>query len=220
MGFCLLANGALAVEAALADGLAERIAVLDWDVHHGNGTEAVFYERGDVLTVSIHQERNFPLDTGAFSDRGGGAGEGANLNVPLPPGAGHETWLLALERLALRAIEAFCPDAVLVACGYDASAFDPLGRMLATAETFGAMTAAVRDLAARVCGGRLVLMHEGGYSETHVPFCGHAAIEALTGTAIRAPDPFAETLLARQPGPAHRRMCEDMIAEMAEALAF
>jgi acetoin utilization deacetylase AcuC-like enzyme len=220
MGFCLLANGALAVEAALAEGLAGRIAVLDWDVHHGNGTEAIFHRRGEVLTVSLHQERNFPLDTGAFADRGEGPGAGANLNVPLPPGAGHETWLLALDRLALPAIEAFRPDAVVVACGYDASLIDPLGRMMATAETFRAMTERTRALAERACGGRLVLMHEGGYAESYVPFCGHAALEALTGSATRAPDPYAATFEARQPGAAHRRFCAALIEEMAEAIGL
>lgn len=87
-GFCLLANIAIAIEAARAAGLAKRFAVLDWDVHHGNGTEAIFYDRADVLTVSLHQDRNYPMDTGAFVDRGTGAGEGYNLNIPLPPAPG------------------------------------------------------------------------------------------------------------------------------------
>jgi acetoin utilization deacetylase AcuC-like enzyme len=91
-GFCLLNNIAIAVEAAMADGLSARVAVLDWDVHHGNGTEAIFYDRDDVLTISIHQERNYPQDSGDFEDRGSDAGEGYNLNIPLPPGAGHVTY--------------------------------------------------------------------------------------------------------------------------------
>ena len=92
-GFCLLANIAIAIESALADGLCKRVAVVDWDVHHGNGTEAIFYNRADVLTLSIHQDRNYPLDTGAATDRGEGAGEGFNMNIPLPAGAGHATYL-------------------------------------------------------------------------------------------------------------------------------
>jgi acetoin utilization deacetylase AcuC-like enzyme len=87
-GFCLLNNIAIAVEAAMAEGLSQRVAVIDWDVHHGNGTEAIFYDRDDVLTISIHQERNYPQDSGDFEDRGSDAGEGYNLNIPLPPGAG------------------------------------------------------------------------------------------------------------------------------------
>ncbi len=217
-GFCLLANAAIAVEAALAEGKAKRIAVLDWDVHHGNGTEAIFYDRDDVLTVSIHQERNYPLDTGDFSAHGNGAGEGYNLNVPLPPGAGHSTWLQAIERLALPAIRAFEPDAIVVACGYDASAWDPLGRMLCSVETFRAMTAMTMALANEVCDGRLAMVHEGGYSEVYVPFCGHAVIAQMAGSSINAPDPFAEAIAKRQPGPLFETWAESLIADMAAAL--
>ncbi len=88
-GFCLLNNIAVAIRAAQAGGLARRVAVVDWDVHHGNGTEAIFWDDADVLTISLHQERNYPLDTGGVEARGGGAGLGSNLNLPLPPGCGH-----------------------------------------------------------------------------------------------------------------------------------
>ena len=198
-GFCLLANLAIAIRAARAFGLTERVAVLDWDVHHGNGTEAIFYNDPDVLTISIHQERNYPLDTGDARDRGEGAGEGANMNIPLPPGAGHATYVEAMERLALPAIRAFRPDVIVVACGFDAAAFDPLARMLATAETFRMMTAMTRGLADEICEGRLMMAHEGGYSEAYVPFCGHAVLEEMSGAAAHAPDPMAETLEKRQP---------------------
>ncbi|MEM1429654.1 MAG: class II histone deacetylase [Pseudomonadota bacterium] len=205
MGFCLLANAAIAVEGVLAEGRAARIAVVDWDVHHGNGTEAIFYARPDVLTISLHQERNFPLDTGAASARGEGPGRGANLNVPLPPGTGHSGFLAAWDRFVGPALQAFGPDVIVVACGFDASAFDPLSRTMATAETFRALTLRARGAAEALCGGKLVLVHEGGYSEAHVPFCGHATIEALTDTPptdpCAAPDPMAATLDARQPGP-------------------
>ncbi len=217
-GFCLLANAAIAVEAALAEGKAKRIAVLDWDVHHGNGTEAIFYDRDDVLTISLHQERNYPLDTGDFSAHGSGAGEGHNLNVPLPPGAGHKTWLQALERLALPTIRAFQPDAIVVACGYDASAWDPLGRMMCSAETFRAMTSMTMELANDVCGGRLAMVHEGGYSEVYVPFCGHAVLAQMAGSSIDAPDPFAEAISKRQPGPLFETWAEGLISDMAAAL--
>jgi acetoin utilization deacetylase AcuC-like enzyme len=217
-GFCLLANIAIAIEAAFAEGHAGRIAVLDWDVHHGNGTEAIFYDRAEVLTVSIHQDRNYPMDTGAFADRGRGAGEGFNLNIPLPPGTGHRGYLEAMERLALPAIRAFRPEAIVVACGFDASAVDPLGRMLASAETFRAMTRAVMALAGDICGGRLVLVHEGGYSEVHVPFCGHAVLEELSGSRVTAPDPLGETIALRQPSAAFDAFVSGQIAEMAAAL--
>jgi len=218
-GFCLLANIAIAVEAALAEGKADRVAVLDWDVHHGNGTEAIFYGRGDVLTVSLHQERNFPMDTGDFAQRGDGPGTGCNLNIPLPPGTGHHGYIEAMERLALPAIRAFRPDVIVVACGYDASAVDPLGRMLLSADSFRQMTRMTKDLARDVCAARLVLVHEGGYSEVHVPFCGHAVIEELSGSPVTAADPLGDTIDRRQPGPAFDAFVSGLIGEMAAALA-
>ncbi|NNE79256.1 MAG: class II histone deacetylase [Silicimonas sp.] len=217
-GFCLLANVAIAVEAALAEGRVEKVAVLDWDVHHGNGTEAIFYDRADVLTVSIHQDRNYPVDTGAFSDRGQDDGEGANLNLPLPPGTGHKGYLAALNRLAIPAIRAFQPDLVVIACGFDAAAFDPLGRMLASVQTFRDMTRDVMNLADDICGGRLAMAHEGGYSETYVPFCGHAVLAQMSGSAIDAPDLFAETLEKRQPDARFDAYLDKVIDDMAEAL--
>lgn len=199
-GFCLLANIAIAIEAAQSKGHAQRVVVLDWDVHHGNGTEAIYYDRDDVLTVSLHQEGNYPLDTGAVSDRGRGAGEGYNINLPLPAGTGHTGYLHAMDSVVLPRIAAFQPDLIIVACGFDASAIDPLARMLATAETFRQMTLRIKAAAEAHCEGRLVLVHEGGYSEVYVPFCGHATIEALSGSKITAPDPMAVALNTRQPG--------------------
>lgn len=217
-GFCLLNNIAIAIEAARSAGLAKRFAVLDWDVHHGNGTEAIFYDRDDVLTVSLHQERNYPLDTGQTRDRGRGAGLGYNLNIPLPPGTGHAGYLAALDRLALPAIAHFSPDIVIVACGFDAALNDPLGRMLATAQTFADMTDRLLALTATLCQGRLVLVHEGGYSETYVPFCGHAVLERLSGSDIRAPDPFADTFAQRQPDARFDAFLNDWLDQIAADL--
>ena len=198
-GFCLLANIAIAIRAAQAAGLTKRIAVVDWDVHHGNGTEAIFYDDADVLTISLHQDRNYPMDTGAAADRGRGAGLGANINVPLPPGTGHKGYLSAMDRIVIPALHRFRPDLIIVACGFDAAAIDPLGRMLATADTFRQMTRQMMAAAKSLCDGRLVLAHEGGYSEVYVPFCGHAVLEELSGSKVTAPDPFAETFALRQP---------------------
>lgn len=217
-GFCLLANIAIAIEEAQSKGRAKRVVVLDWDVHHGNGTEAIYYDRDDVLTISIHQEGNYPLDTGAFADRGRGAGEGFNLNLPLPAGAGHTAYLHVMDRIVLPQIEAFAPDLIIVACGFDASAIDPLARMLATAQTFREMTKRVKDAAERLCDGRLVLVHEGGYSEAYVPFCGHATLEALSGSTITAPDPLAEALNIRQPNPRFDAFLKGEIDRLAQEL--
>ena len=198
-GFCLLNNIAIAIRAAQAGGLVRRVAVVDWDVHHGNGTEAIFYDDPDVLTISLHQDRNYPLDTGGVEATGAGAGQGFNLNLPLPPGTGHKGYLHAMERVVLPALDRFKPEAIIVACGFDAAAVDPLGRMLCTADTFRQLTKAVMDAADRLCDGRLLLVHEGGYSEVYVPFCGHAVLEELSGAPVHAPDPLAGTLDKRQP---------------------
>lgn len=217
-GFCLLANIAIAIEEAQSKGMAKRVVVLDWDVHHGNGTEAIYYTRDDVLTISLHQEGNYPLDTGDFTDRGKGAGAGCNLNLPLPAGAGHTAYLHAMDTIVLPQIEAFAPDLIIVACGFDASAIDPLARMLATAETFRQMTLQVKDAAARLCDGRLVLVHEGGYSEVYVPFCGHATLEALSDSDITAPDPLGPALDVRQPGPRFDAFLKGEIDHLAHHL--
>ena len=121
-GFCLFANLALAIQSARSKSLAERIVVLDWDVHHGNGTEAIFYDDPDVFTISIHQDRNYPMDTGNFADRGEGAGEGYNLNIPLPPGVGHVGYRTTMEKVVIPRIRAFKPDVIVIACGFDAAA--------------------------------------------------------------------------------------------------
>jgi acetoin utilization deacetylase AcuC-like enzyme len=216
-GFCLLANIAIAIRAAQADGLTSRVAVIDWDVHHGNGTEAIFYEDPDVLTISLHQDRNYPMTSGFAQDRGAGAGLGANINLPLPPGLGHTGYIEAFERIVLPALTRFQPDAIVVACGYDAAAVDPLGRMLATAETFRIMTRLTRQTAETLCNGRLTLVHEGGYSEVYVPFCGHAVLEELSGSAITAPDPMADTLRQRQPDARFDAFASAWIADLASA---
>mgnify|MGYP006075574507 CR=1 FL=1 len=217
-GFCLFANLAVAIQTARAQKLTSRVVVLDWDVHHGNGTEAIFYEDPDVLTISVHQERNYPMDTGDFADRGRGKGIGANLNIPLPPGTGHIGYLRTMEQIVLPQIRAFQPDVIVIACGYDAAAIDPLGRMLATAETFAAMTAQVRDLADDICDGRLMMAHEGGYSEVYVPFCGHAVLQEMSRSQISAPDPFADVFPLRQPSAAFDAFLDGVIGEMASAI--
>lgn len=218
-GFCLMANIPIAIEAARAKGLLRRVAVLDWDVHHGNGTEAIYYEDPDVLSISLHQEGNYPLDTGDLEDRGKGPGMGANINLPLPAGSGHTAYMYALDRIVLPAIESFAPDLIIVACGYDASAIDPMARMLATADTFAEMTQRVKALAERICAGRLVLVHEGGYSEVYVPFCGHATITALSGSNIHVPDPFEDAFVKRQPGTRLDAFLRSEIDRMAKILA-
>ncbi|WP_258162690.1 class II histone deacetylase [Rhizobium sp. TH2] len=223
MGFCLLANIAIAIEAAFAEKRAARIAVIDWDVHHGNGTEGIFYQRDDVLTISLHQENNYPRDSGKVEDRGAGRGEGYNINVPMVPGTGHLGYLHAFERIVLPALHAYKPDAIVVACGFDASGVDPLSRMLASSRTFRDMTRLTMQAADELCGGRLLLVHEGGYSEAHVPFCGHAVIATLAGSSIDAPDPLETRLDFQQPNAdfvAYQKAQIDRMADIFAARRF
>ncbi|NHB75342.1 class II histone deacetylase [Rhodobacter calidifons] len=215
-GFCLLNNIAVAIRAARAEGLLRSVAVVDWDVHHGNGTEAIFWNDPDVLTISLHQDRNYPLDTGGVEATGGPEAPGSNLNLPLPPGCGHATYLHAMERVVLPALHSFKPEAIVVACGFDAAAVDPLGRMLCTAETFRAMTRQMMQAADALCDGRLTLVHEGGYSEVYVPFCGHAVLEELSAAPVSAPDPLAATLACRQPDARFDAFVAGWIEEMAQ----
>jgi acetoin utilization deacetylase AcuC-like enzyme len=200
MGFCLLANVPIAVEAVLAkhDDIM-RVLILDWDVHHGNGTQAIFYERDDVLTISLHQEGCFPPGYSGAEDRGAGNGEGYNINVPLLPGGGHDAYLYAMQRIVIPAAERFKPDLIVVSSGLDANCVDPLARMLAHSGTFRELTLQTMALADQFCGGRLIAVHEGGYAEAVVPFCGHAIMEALTGQDSDFEDPTLEMSIAWQP---------------------
>ncbi|GAB4012095.1 class II histone deacetylase [Nocardioides ultimimeridianus] len=190
MGFCMFSNLAIAAQAVRRSHGIERIAVVDWDVHHGNGTQAAFYDDPDTLTISLHQDRVFPPDTGMIEERGEGAGHGYALNLPLPPGTGSGGYLSAMERVVLPAIERFRPDLILVASGFDANAADPLARQGLTSSTYRTMTRQLLDMASKVCGGRLAMSHEGGYNPVYVPFCGLAVIEELAGVTEPLEDPY------------------------------
>ena len=191
MGFCLFNNVALAALHARATTGVERVAVLDWDVHHGNGTQDAFYAEPDVLAISIHQDGRYPSGTGGLDERGEGAGHGSNINIPLPPGSGDGAYRACIEQVVVPALRRFQPDLVLVASGYDAGGFDPMAHMMAHSATFRFMAEALVEAAAELCAGRLVVVHEGGYSPFHVPFCGLAVIEAMSGVPSGVADPYA-----------------------------
>lgn len=195
MGFCLFNNVAIAaLNARVAAGV-ERIAIVDWDVHHCNGTQDIFWNDPDTLVVSLHQDRCYPPDTGSVSERGGDAAIGANVNIPLPPGSGEEAYLLALDEIVIPAVRAHAPTLVLVSCGFDAGILDPLARQMLLADTFAEMTRRVMSVVDEL-GARVVFVHEGGYSPVYVPFCGLAVVEALAGVDTGTGDPYEPMLRA------------------------
>lgn len=206
-GFCIFGNVALAVAHAKTVHGARRVAVVDWDVHHGNGTQTAFYADPDVLTISVHQDGYYPTDSGRVEETGQGKGRGANINIPLPAGSGHDAYLAAFDDVIAPAVDRFRPELIVVASGYDAAVSDPLGRMLCHSETYRLLTRRVLALAARHCGNRLVVCQEGGYSPTYAPFCALAVVEELCGIRTAVEDPLLAwyTNLAGQQLQPHQR---------------
>ena len=196
-GFCMLSNVAVATMHIMAEYKLDRVAIIDWDVHHGNGTQQAFWESRNVLFVSVHQDRQYPLDTGMASETGEGVGKGSTLNIPLPPGCGHGAYLYAME-MACKAAEAHNPELIIVSCGFDAAWTDPLGAMMCHSGTFREMTRMVRSVAERKCSGKLLMVHEGGYSSLYAPFCGLAVMEELTGIKTEVSSK-AESCFPRRP---------------------
>jgi acetoin utilization deacetylase AcuC-like enzyme len=175
----------------------ERVAIVDWDVHVGNGAERIFWDRPDVLAVSLHQRDWYPDHAGALAARGGPGAEGATVNVPLPAGTTDAGYLLALETIVAPVLRGFRPDLILVAAGQDASVYDPMGRMLVSAAGFRALAGGVAELAEELCDGRLVVATEGGYSPIYNPFCLLAVLEGLAGEDGGVPDPWEEHATVR-----------------------
>ncbi len=214
-GFCMFNNIAVAIEAMKARHQLGRVAVIDWDVHHGNGTQAIFYDRPDVLTISLHQENCFPPGYSGAPDRGEGAGLGYNINIPLQPGGGHASYRYAFERMVIPAVDRFAPDLIVVASGLDANGLDPMARMQLHPEAYRLMTRDVMQLAARHTQGKLVVVHEGGYSEVCVPFCGLALLEELAGHRTPVVDPFTDFFTLQQPTARFDALQRELIDEMA-----
>jgi acetoin utilization deacetylase AcuC-like enzyme len=201
MGFCLFDNIAVAAASAIAELGLERVFVLDWDVHHGNGTAEIFRRRADVLFASIHQTQLFP-GTGPLEDCGSGPGEGYTLNLPVGPGSQEPLWLGLMDRVVLPAAAAFKPELVLVSAGFDAHAEDPLAQCRLQTGSFVAMAERVRELA-RACGAPLGVVLEGGYNRSVLAECVCAVLPALTGESDAATAaPAAPGPASAGPGPA------------------
>jgi acetoin utilization deacetylase AcuC-like enzyme len=205
-GFCLVNSVAVAARHAQARHGARRVAILDWDVHVGNGTQDIFYDDPDVLLIDIHRDGVWPESSGALQDIGAGAGRGATINAPLPPGAGHAAALAALAQVVAPALRRFRPDLILVSAGFDAHWRDPLESLQFQSATYHALAAGVRRLAAELCGGRCVLVLEGGYdcealaesvAEAARGLVGReAATAVLPPAGLPAPEPAAEVAAA------------------------
>ena len=194
MGFCLFNNAAIAAHAALARGL-RRVAIVDWDVHHGNGTQDAFWTEPRVLYLSLHQ---FPLypGTGAADETGEGDGRGYTVNVPLSPDAGDGVYARAMHEVVTPALERFEPELLIVSAGYDAHARDPLASMRLSEHAFGSMATAVAKVADRSAAGRVALLLEGGYDLGAIEASLGATIDALLGgadTPEQPPTPIGST---------------------------
>jgi acetoin utilization deacetylase AcuC-like enzyme len=189
-GFCLFSNIALAAMHAQAELDIDRVAVVDFDVHHGNGTQKAFWEDSSVLPISLHQANFYPPGEGAVDEVGEGDGLGYNLNIPLPPGSGVGAYETAFKQVVLPALEAFDPDLIYLAAGVDSGALDPMGRMMIHSESYRTLTRHLLDAADEYCDGRLVAAHEGGYSSAYAPFSGLAIVEELRGERSDVDDPF------------------------------
>ena len=195
MGFCFFNNAAVAAQAAIDNGEAERVAIFDWDVHHGNGTQDIFYDQVDVFYTSIHEDGLYP-GTGDINETGSGAAEGTTMNIPFRPGTTTAAYLDALSELISPAVVAFDPDLFLISAGFDAHEHDPISRMRVSTEGFGCLTAAVRDIAAE-SDAALGFILEGGYGldtlsasvrKVHEVFDGYQPVEPEDDVGNRARD--------------------------------
>ena len=180
LGFCLFNNVAIVARYLQARHGIDKIAILDWDVHHGNGTQHSFEADPSVLYVSAHQYPYYP-GTGAYSETGSGRGRGATLNCPMAAGSGEEEYERAFSERILPCIDAFKPEFIIVSAGFDAHRDDPLGQIRLGTEFFGWMTLRVMELAAKHCDGRVLSVLEGGYDLRALPLCVNEHLRALAG---------------------------------------
>jgi acetoin utilization deacetylase AcuC-like enzyme len=184
MGFCIFNNAVVAAHyARKAFGL-ERVMIVDWDVHHGNGTQDAFYADPRVLFVSLHQHNWYPKLSGELEQSGRGAGAGYTVNIPLPAGTGDRGYRAAFEQLVIPIGLQYRPQLIIISAGQDANWLDPLAQNMLTMAGFRTLSTLMLELAEEICDGRLLMLQEGGYSVAYVPYCTLAAVESLVGVDL------------------------------------
>ena len=188
MGFCLLNNIAVAAEFLIKNHHVQRLAIVDLDLHHGNGTQDIFWSRNDVFYISTHQSPFYP-GTGNVADIGSGSGEGWTANFPLPPGSGDNAFLSIMDQLIIPLLDRKNPQIILVSYGFDTHWMDPLGQLLLTADGYGILIKKLCDWADTHCEGRIALILEGGYDLNAGKACNLAVISAMLGKEYDDPYP-------------------------------
>lgn len=186
MGFCIFNNIAIGAQYAIDRRGLDRVAIIDWDVHHGNGTQDAFYDTDQVLFISVHQTPLYP-GTGRRDERGVGYGQNHTLNIPLAPGSGDDIYLRVFDEIIGPRLDEYAPDLILVSAGFDAHRDDPLALMEVTEAGFHAMASRVREWADRYAQGRLVLLLEGGYNQRALVASVEATLRALDLQALPEP---------------------------------
>jgi len=180
MGFCLMNNIAIAAEYLIQANGSKRLVIIDLDLHHGNGTEQIFYNRGDVFYLSTHQSPLYP-GTGNIGDTGVSEGSGKNANFPLPPFSGDQAFLTVMNDLIIPLLSHYGPEMILVSYGFDTHWRDPLGNLLLSGNAYGEMIKLLSDWADQHCEGRIALFLEGGYDLDAARVCSQSVISAMLG---------------------------------------
>jgi len=206
MGFCLFNNAAVAAAHALLHHGLSRVLIIDWDLHHGNGTQEAFYQRAEVLYFSVHQWPHYP-GTGALTECGAGPGEGYTVNVPAAAGHGDGDYLAVFRGVLAPIADAYAPQLVIVSAGFDAYSGDPLGGMKVSPEGFAAMTRVVLGVARRHAEGRCLLVLEGGYHLKGLALCAHHTLHEM----LSDPVPGVDDLLRAEPTERARRLVDGVV---------